>query len=168
MTVWVHVIGVASRVVARGVEHNRRMALRNAHVVFRVARITVLLVRIRSIPVVVAEVGLGESHQHSNVVRGPENLRETQVRARFAPVVVRVDEVDPEGHQAQHALFRAVVAGPRRPDLGIVNGDGGEEDACPVQVEVPAVNPELPEPEPDGRPSSSALPPESSSASESS
>src|SRR5439155_9463403 len=63
--------------------------------------------------------------------------------ARLAVVIVRVNEVDPEGLQALQGLPGACVIRQPGPDLGIVQGDRGQEDATAVQEEVPAVDPEL-------------------------
>ena len=50
--------------------------------------------------------------------------------------------------QPQQALLRPLVAGRRGAHLGVVQRQGGEEDARAVEVEVAAVNPELAEAEP--------------------
>ena len=110
----VHVLAVAGGVVAHGVEHDRRMVLRGAHVELGVAGVAVVLVGVGRLPVVVAEVRLGEGDEHPHVVRGPQDLREAQVGARLAAVVVRVDEVDAEALQAQQALLRAPRRWPAR------------------------------------------------------
>ena len=136
--------------MAHRVDHDRRMVLRDAHVELRVPGVAVVLVGVGRLPVVVAEVRLREGDEHPHVVRRPQDLREAQVRARLAAVVVRVDEVDAEALEPQQALPRRLVVRQRGPDLGIVQRHGGEEDAGAVEVEVPAVDPELAEAEAHG------------------
>src|SRR5206468_9021794 len=70
-------------------------------------------------------------------------FRKTDMRAGLASIVVRVDKVDAETFQALQGFARALVG--RRPGakLGIIQRHGGEVDACAVQVEVFAVDPEF-------------------------
>ena len=147
----IHVLAVAGRVVAGGIADHRRMVLGHAHVELRVPRIAVGLVRVRRGPVVVAEVRLGEGHQHSFVVGGPQHLLEADMRARFAAVVVRVDEVDPEALEALQGRPGAVVTGRGGAELAVVERDGRQVQTRAVQVEIPPVDPELAEPEADGQ-----------------
>ena len=90
---------------------------------------------------------LGERDEHAHVVGGPQDLGEAQVRARLAAVVVGVNHVDAEALEPLQALAARLVTGQRGADQGIVERDGGQEDARAVQVEVAAVDPELAEPE---------------------
>ena len=113
----VHVLVVAGGVVAHRVEDDRRMVAGGADVERGVAGVAVGRVGVGRLPVVVAEVRLGERDEHAHVVRRPEDLREAQVGAGLAAVVVRVDEVDAEALEPLQALAGRVVAGQRRADL---------------------------------------------------
>ena len=143
----VHVLVVPGGVVAHGVEDHARMAPRHADVEVRMLGVAVLLLSGGHLPVVLGEMRLGEGHQHPHVVGGPQNLLEAEVRARLAAVVVRVDEVDADPLQPQQALLGPLVAGRRSAHLGIVQRQGREEDSGAVEVEVPAVDPQLAETE---------------------
>jgi len=147
--VGVHVLAVAGGVVAHRVHHHGGVVLRHTHIERRVSRVAVRPVGILGIPVVLAEVRLRERDEHAHVVGGPQDLGEAQMGAWLAPVVVGVDGVDAPALESLHALPRAVVAGPRGPDLGVVEGQRTQEDARAVEVEVAAVDPELAEAEPD-------------------
>ena len=116
----VHVLVVTGGIVAHGVAHHRRMAPRHAHVERRVARVAVGLVGVRRLPVVGAEVRLRQRHQHPRVIRRAQDLREAQVRARLAAVVVGVNEIDPETLEAQQALLGRLVGRQRGAHLGVV------------------------------------------------
>src|SRR5262245_54667482 len=96
------------------------------------------------------EVGLGQRHEHPDVVGGPEYLRETDVRAGLAAVIMGVDEVNAETLEPPQRLPRSVIGRGPGAELGAVQRDGGEVDAGAVQVEVPAVDPKLPKPKQDG------------------
>jgi hypothetical protein len=115
----------------------------------RAARSRWLPVGVRGPPVVVAEVRLRESHQHPGVVRRPQDLGETEVRPRLATVVVGVDEVDPEAFQPLEALAGGRIVGERGAHLRVVQRHHREMDPAAVQEEIPALDPELAEPEPD-------------------
>jgi hypothetical protein len=123
------------------------MSLRHAHIESGVARVAVLAVGVGSFPVVMAEMRLGQGDEHPRVVRGPQDLLKAQVRARLAAVVVRVDEVDAEALETLQALAGRAVGGPRGADVGVIQRDGRQEDAGPVELEVAAFDPELAEPE---------------------
>jgi hypothetical protein len=143
----VHVLGVARGIVAHGVEDHRRVAARDADVERGMPGVAVGLVRAGRFPIVVAEVRLGEGHQHPHVVGRPQDFGEAQVRAGLAAVVVRVDEIDPEALEPLQALAGPRVCRPRGTDLGVVQRHGRQEDAAAVQEEVPPVDPELAEAE---------------------
>src|SRR5438132_836493 len=104
------------------------MVLRRAHVELGVLRIAVSLIGLRRLPFILAEMWLGKRDEHPLVVRSPQNLGKTQMRARLTPVVVRVNEVDAEAFEPLHALFRCVVCRPRCPKLGVVKRDGTKEN----------------------------------------
>ena len=123
------------------------MVLRDADVELRVAGVAVGLVGVGRLPVVVAEMRLGERDEHAHVVGGPQDLREAQVRARLAAVVVRVDEVDAEALQPQQALLRRLVGRRRGADWALSSGTAERKMRRAVEVEVAAVDPELAEPE---------------------
>ncbi len=125
------------------------MVLGGAHVEFRMAGIAVIAVGVGGLPLVVTEMRLRERDEHPYVVRGPQNLGKAQVRARIAAVVVGVDKVDADALETLEALAGGVVGGERRAHAGIIHRQGTKEDARAVEVEVPAVDPQLAEPEPD-------------------
>ena len=125
-----HVFAVPGGVVAHGVKHDRRMVLGRADIEFRMARHSHCSGRHRGLPIVLAEMRLGERDEHAHVVRGAQNLRKTQVRARLTAIVVSVDAVDADAFEAQQALLRRRVSRRRGPDLGIVKRDAGEEYAA--------------------------------------
>ncbi len=76
--------------------------------------VAVALVGVGGLPVVVAEVGLGEGHQHADVVGGAEDLLEAEMGAGLAAVVVGVDEVDAEALEALHGSPSPPRRWPRR------------------------------------------------------
>src|SRR5262249_1696288 len=76
--------------------------------------------------------------------------RKADVRARLATVVMGVDEVDTEALQAFHGFARALVRRRAGADLGVVQRDGREVDARAIEEEIPAIDPELAEPEAHG------------------
>ena len=86
-----------------------------------------------------------------HVIRRPQNLFEAQMVARLAAVVVCVNEIDPKTLQASHTLSGRVVVGPCGADLGVVQGNRREEDARAVEIEVPAIDPELSKSETHGK-----------------
>ena len=123
------------------------MIPRHAHVSLGVPRVAVVLVRLGRLPVVMAEMRLREGHQHPHVIRRPQDFREAEVRARFAAIVVGVDEVDAETLQALQAFPRARVGGPCRAHLGVVQRHARQENAAAVQDKVAALNPKFAESE---------------------
>ena len=139
----VHVLAVAGGVVAHRVHHDRRMVLGRADVELRMAGVAVVPVGVGGLPLVVTEVRLREGDEHPHVVRRPQDLREAQVRAGLAAVVVGVDEIDAEALEALQALAGGVIGGQRRSDLGVVQRQSAEKDAGAVEVEIPALDPEL-------------------------
>ena len=108
-------------------------------------------VRVRRFPIIRAEMGLRERHQHAGVVRRAQDFGETQMRAWFATVIVRIDKVDAEALEAQQALLRRRVGRRRGPDLRVVEGHQGQVKPRAVEVEVAALNPEFAETERCGR-----------------
>jgi len=146
--VGVHVVMIPGGVVAHGVHHHRRMVVCGADIIGSVTGISIGGVGACARPVVVAEMRLRERDQHADIVRCPEDLLETQVGARLAAVVVGVDAVDPEALESFEALAGGPISGQGGADLGIVQGQGGEEKSGAVEIEVPALDPELAEAEP--------------------
>ncbi len=86
---------------------------------------------------------LRERHEHPGVVSRPQNLREAQVRAGLAIVVVRINEVDPDALEALQTFPRTVVARERGAHLRVVQRHGAQENATAVQIEVAAIDPEF-------------------------
>src|SRR5207244_930858 len=78
--------------------------------------------------------------------RRPEDLRETQMRARLTAVVVSINEIDAKTLEPLHALFGAFVRRPGRANLRVVERDSTKEYPAAVQVKVTALNPDLAEP----------------------
>ena len=129
--VGIHVLVVAGRVVAHGVERRPTDGCRpRGRRTRRAARSRWSRSASARLPVVVAEMRLRERDEHAHVVGGPQDLREAQVRAGLAAVVVGVDEVDAEALEPLQALAGRRVAGQRGADLGVVERNGGEEDAA--------------------------------------
>src|SRR5229473_3355108 len=118
-----------------------------ARVKLRVPCVAVILVGVPRLPLVLCEMRLGERNEHSFVVRRAQDLCVAQMGARLAPVVVSIDKIDAETLEPLHALLRALVGRPRRPNLGVVQRDRGEEDAAAVQVKVSPIDPKLTETE---------------------
>ena len=130
----VHILVVTGGIVAHRVAHHRRVAARDAHVERRVARVAVGLVGVRRLPIVRAEVRLRQRHQHPRVVRRAQDLREAQVRAGLAAVVVRVDEVDAETLEAQEALLGRRRRSPRRrPPEALSSGTNDRYNRVPLR-----------------------------------
>lgn len=75
----IHSSFIAERVVVHGVHYNRRVILGHAHIELCVPGVAVSLVRVGRVPVVVAIMRLGERDQHTHLIRGSQNLLETQV-----------------------------------------------------------------------------------------
>ena len=148
--VGIHVLGVAGGVVAHRIHHDRRVALGGPNEELRMAGISIVQIGVGGLPGVMAEMRLRERHEHSHVVRGPQDLGKTQMRARFAAVVVSVDEVDSKAPEALHALAGGLVVRQGGADLGIVERHSRQKDASAVEIEVPTVDPEFPETEPHG------------------
>ncbi len=144
----VHVLLVTVGVVAHDIHDHGRMIPRRLHVERRVPGIAVVLVRVGGGPVVVAEVRLSEAHEHAHIVRRAENFRKTQVGARLATVVVRVNVVDAETLEPFQALAGGGVGGQGRAHLRIVQRNGRKKNSRAVEVEIAAINPEFAESEP--------------------
>ena len=144
--VGVHVFVVAGGVVAGGVHHHGRMRPGDADVERRVLGIAIGPVGVGGLPVVIGKVRLRQRHQHPQVVGGPQDFLKSQVRARLATVVVRVHKVDAKALQAFQALSGSVVRGQGGPDLRVVQRHRTQEDAAPIQVEIPALDPEFAKP----------------------
>src|SRR3990170_6704491 len=93
---------------------------------------------------------LGKRDEHTGVIRGPQNLAEVEMRTRRAAIVVRVDTIDAEALKAPHALLHLRI-GRRSSSTGVVQRYDVEENAAAIQIKIPAVNPELAEPEAHGK-----------------
>src|SRR5262245_7175123 len=123
------------------------MIFRNAHIKFGVARVAVRLVGIRRFPLILPEMRLRERDEHPFIVGRPENFGEAQMRARLAPVVVSVDEVDAKILEPFETLLGTLVSRPGGANLRVVERDRTQENATAVQIEVASVDPELTESE---------------------
>ena len=100
------------------------MVLRGAHIKLRVAGVTVCLVRFRRTPFVMAEMGLGKTNEHADVVCSAQEFREGEVRARFATVVVGVNVIDAESLDSLKCLASGIVGGKGCADLRVVQRNG--------------------------------------------
>src|ERR1051326_4578697 len=109
------------------------MIPRGPRVERRVPGVAVVLVGVGRFPIVMAEMRLGEAHEHTYVVGGLENLSETQMRAGFAAVVVRVNVIDPKTFEALEGLASGVVSGERRANLRVVERHRRKKNARPVE-----------------------------------
>src|SRR6516225_5720124 len=69
------------------------------------------------------------------------------MRARFAAVIMRVDEVDSEALEVLHRRARCVIPGGQRSSLRVVDRQSRKVDARPVQIKVAAIDPEFAKPE---------------------
>ena len=146
--VGVHVLVVPRGVVAHRVEHDRGVVLRHAHVKRRVTGVPVIRFGVGRLPVVLGEVRLGKRHQHADVVGSAEDFLEAHMRARRAVVVVHIHAVDPDALQALQRLSGGLVGGRGGADLGVVQREGGQENAGAIEIEIAPVDPQLTEPEP--------------------
>ncbi|MHC4286356.1 MAG: hypothetical protein ACYSWZ_25825, partial [Planctomycetota bacterium] len=133
--VWVHVLAIAGRVMAHGVEHDRRMIPGCPHIELGNG--------IGRFPFVLAKVRLRKGHEHSHIICCGQDLCKAQMCSRLAAVVVRIDEIDPEALKPLQTLPGCPVVRPGSSHLGIVQWNRGQKDAAAVQEEIPAVNPEL-------------------------
>ena len=83
-----------------------RPAHRTRHVALAVGPIGV-----GRLPVVVAEMRLGERDQHASVIGGAQHFGVLEVRARLAAVVVGVNHIDAEGLESLEGLASGIVSG---------------------------------------------------------
>ena len=139
----VHVFLVTRGVVTHYVHHNGGMIPSCAHVEVRMSSVAVVLVGGRGFPIIVAKMRLREPNEHSHFIGGSENLRETQMRAGLATVVVGVNVVDPKTLEAFEALADTLVGRQCGADLRIVERNGRKENACAVEVKITPLDPEL-------------------------
>ena len=131
--VGIHVLAVTGRVVAHGVEDDRGMVLGLADVELGMPQISVVAIGFGRLPLVVAEVRLGEGDEHADVVRGPEDLREAQMGTRLAAIVVSVDEVDAEAFESLQAFAHGLVTGGPWPIWALSSGTADRKMRVPFR-----------------------------------
>src|ERR1041385_6166286 len=85
-----------------------------------------------------AEVRLRERDQRSLVVSRAQNFLEAEMRAGFASVVVRVNEIDANALEPLESFARTVVGREGRADLCVVEWNATQENSGTVQIKVAA------------------------------